>query len=90
MSRVVRDPENAAIASIGGENETYMVVPVAHDRSAAWAAPMIATGCAMRERTRRARAYRSASSLVSRFPVTSSLRLLAMVLPSFFAKAYVG
>src|SRR3989442_939614 len=59
ISRVVREPGCSAIATIGGTCETYITVPVAHERSPPWAAPMIATGCAMRERICFAAAYLS-------------------------------
>src|SRR2546422_284746 len=59
MSLQVRLPGCSAIAIIGGTNETYIAVPVAHDRSAPSAAPTIATPCGMRESTVRASAYRS-------------------------------
>src|SRR2546426_5536623 len=59
IRRVVREPGCSAIATIGGTCETYITVPVAHERSPPWAAPMIATGCAMRERINFAAAYLS-------------------------------
>src|SRR5947207_2694358 len=66
MSLHVRLPGCSAIAIIGGTNETYIAVPVAHERSAPSAAPTIATPCGIRERTVRATAYRS--------PVFSAIR----------------
>src|SRR5438477_2342912 len=66
MSLQVRLPGCSAIAIIGGTNETYIAVPVAHERSAPSAAPTIATPCGIRERTVRATAYRS--------PVFSAIR----------------
>src|SRR5438034_7276006 len=66
MSLQVRLPGCSAIAIIGGTNETYIAVPVAHERSAPSAAPTIATPCGIRERTVRAIAYRS--------PVFSAIR----------------
>src|SRR5438445_12623839 len=66
MSLQVRLPGCSAIATIGGSNETYIAVPVAQDRSAPCAAPMIATPCGIRERAVRATAYRS--------PVFSAMR----------------
>src|SRR5438270_330313 len=66
MSLQVRLPGCSAIAIIGGTNETYIAVPVAHERSAPSAAPTIATPCGIRERTVRASAYRS--------PVFSAIR----------------
>src|SRR2546423_12804184 len=59
MSLQVRLPGCSAIAIIGGANETYIAVPVAHDRSAPSAAPMIATPCGILDSAVRATAYRS-------------------------------
>src|SRR6266550_403518 len=59
MSLQVRLPGCSAITIIGGTNETYIAVPVAQERSAPSAAPMIATPCGIRERAVRATAYRS-------------------------------
>src|SRR5207249_6627034 len=59
MSLQVRLPGCSAITIIGGTNETYIAVPVAHERSAPSAAPMIATPCGIRARAVRATAYRS-------------------------------
>src|SRR5437762_5883551 len=49
MSWQVRLPGCSAITTIGGTNETYIAVPVAHDRSGPSAAPMIATPWGIRE-----------------------------------------
>ncbi|TMD56390.1 MAG: hypothetical protein E6I83_02615 [Chloroflexi bacterium] len=59
MSLQVRLPGCSAMTTIGGTNETYIAVPVAQERSAPSAAPMIATPCGIRERAVRATAYRS-------------------------------
>src|SRR5207245_10708695 len=59
MSLQVRLPGCSAIATIGGSNETYIAVPVAHERSAPSAAPMTATPCGISESTVRARPYRA-------------------------------
>src|SRR5438093_6402759 len=59
MSLQVRLPGCSAMAIIGGTNETYIAVPVAHERSAPSAAPMIATPCGMRDSAVRATSYRS-------------------------------
>src|SRR5437899_9411466 len=59
ISLQVRVPGCSAMAIIGGANETYIAVPVAHERSAPSAAPTIATPCGIRDSTARAKAYRS-------------------------------
>src|SRR6266571_746932 len=59
MSLQVRLPGCSAMAIIGGTNETYIAVPVAHERSAPSAAAMIATPCGMRDSAVRATSYRS-------------------------------
>src|SRR5438045_8476965 len=59
MSLHVRLPGCSAITIIGGTNETYIAVPVAHERSGPSAAPMIATPCGIRDRAARATSYRS-------------------------------
>src|SRR5438105_2036516 len=73
MSLQVRLPGCSAMTIIGGTNETYIAVPVAHERSGPSAAPMIATPCGIRERAVLATAYRS--------PVFSAMwaRLAGMV-----------
>jgi len=90
MRRVVRELGCTAIASMAGECETYMVVPVAHETLTAVGGGDDHDGCAMRERTRRARPYRSVASFAPRSPVTSSLRPPAMVLPGLFLGPHVG
>src|SRR5256885_2133832 len=59
MSLQVRLPGCSAMTTIGGTNETYIAVPVAQERSAPSAAPMIAPPRGIRERAVRATAYRS-------------------------------
>src|SRR5438045_8829065 len=59
MSLHVRLPGCSAITIIGGTNETYIAVPVAHERSGPSAAPMIATPCGIRDSAARATSYRS-------------------------------
>jgi len=52
--RVVRDPWCSAMATMAGSRETYIVVPVAQERSPPCAAPMMATWWAMRDSAKRA------------------------------------
>src|SRR2546430_4714299 len=59
MSLQVRLPGCSAMTTIGGTNETYIAVPVAHERSPPSAAPMIATPCGIRDSAVRATSYRS-------------------------------
>ena len=56
MSLQVRLPGCSAMASIGGSKETYMAVPVAHERSGPSAAATIATPCGIRDSAARATA----------------------------------